>query len=480
MKRYRVFLIIAIAVTVMLGMALSRPPAATPAMVDIDAGTRFQTIDGWGVYPRYWEDDKTVNRFDRSFEQYTEPVSQFLVNEVGINSVRIEIWSGLENPVDYWIGYYEGRVRYEKVNDNDDPGATNLAGFQFSRFDYLIEVMTLPLKRAMEARGETLHVNVNYVDFSWGGKALQGSLSHADNPDEFAEFVLVFFKRLRDKYGIEADSFEVILEPENTAGWRGPQIGRGLVAAARRLEENGFTPEIIAPSNTSMRNAIRYFDGIFEVDGIDLYLDTFGYHRYGLQTRSLLEAIRSRAQDRNLKTAMLEKIGAGIDVLFEDLTAGHVSSWQQWAAAGRKPEGDGGAYYALVDTGGSGMPRVYMADLSYQLSQVFLYVRRGAVRIGARSDNPDKTCVAFLNRDGGEVVIVRARRSGGPITVNGLSAGRYGVRLVDDLRKTEQRPAVTVSAGEPLRFEMPRTGVATIYSLQQDQTLSGDGSSPSF
>jgi hypothetical protein len=121
-----------------------------------------------------------------------------------------------------------------------------------------------------------------------------------------------------------------------------------------------------------------------------------------------------------------------------------------------------------------------MADLSYQLSQVFLYVRRGAVRIGARSDNPDKTCVAFLNRDGGEVVIVRARRSGGPITVNGLSAGRYGVRLVDDLRKTEQRPAVTVSAGEPLRFEMPRTGVATIYSLQQDQTLSGDGSSPSF
>jgi hypothetical protein len=475
MKRLYAFLIVAIAALATPGVILWRPSAALTTTVDIDAGTRFQTIDGWAVYPRYWEEDKAGDRYDRSFEPYTEEVSQFLVNEVGINSVRIEIWSGLENPVDHWIGYYEGRVsysdyarvRYEKVNDNDDPHSVNPAGFQFSRFDHCMEVMTLPLKRALEARGEKLHVNVNYVDFSWGGKALQGSLSHAENPEEFAEFVLVFFKRLREKYAIEADSFEVILEPENTAGWRAPRIGRGLVAVARRLEENGFTPEIIAPSNTSMRNAIKYFDEMIEVDGVDDYLDTFGYHRYGLQTRSLVEAVRSRAEDHRLKTAMLEKIGAGIDVLLEDLTAGNVSSWQQWAAAGRKSAGDDGDYYALVDTNASERPRVYMAGLSRQLSRVFLYVRRGAVRIDARSDNPDKTGVAFMNRDGGRIVIVRARRTGGPVTINGLPAGRYGLGFTDDLRETEQRPAVTISAGESLRFEMPRSGVATLYSLQQ-------------
>lgn len=474
MKRHHTLLLFAITAAAALGLILSRSPADAPTSIDIDENTRFQTIDGWAVYPRYWEDDKLRDRFDRSFEPYTEEVSQGLVNEVGINAVRIEIWSGLENPTDHWIRHYEGHVgykgyaplRYEKVNDNDDPYSVNPAGFQFARFDHRMEVMTLPIKRALEARGEKLHVNVNYVDFSWGEKALQGSLNHAENPEEFAEFVLVFFKRLREKYGIEPDSFEVILEPENTAGWRGPQIGRGLVAAARRLEENGFTPEIIAPSNTSMLNAIEYFDEMIPVTGVTDYLDTFGYHRYGLEATSLVAAIRRRAEDHSLKTAMLEKIGAGIDVLLEDLTVGNVSSWQQWAVAGRDTgdDGSGGLYYLLVDTNKAEPPRVSMAKLSNQLSRVFLYVRRGAVRIAARSDNRDKTSAAFINRDGGRVVIVRGRKAGGQITVTGLPAGRYQPEFMDDLHKIEEYPAVTISAGEAFRFAMPRSGVATVTS----------------
>jgi len=473
MKRYSAFLVLAIAVVAALGLIFWWPPAGAPTTVDIDDSTRFQTIDGWAVYPRYWEDDKIGDRFDRSFEPYTEAVSQVLVNDVGINSVRVEIWSGLENPVDYWLPHYEGDlsykdyapVRYEKVNDNDDPYSVDTAGFQFSKFDHRMEVMILPIKQAVEARGEKLHINVNYVDFSWGGKARQGSLNHAENPEEFAEFVLVFFERLRDKYAIEPDSFEVILEPENTASWRGPQIGRGLIAVARRLEEHGFTPEIIAPSNTSMKNAISYFDEMIEVEGVEDYLDVFGYHRYGRQTRGLVEGIRQRADAHNLKTAMLERIGAGIDVLLEDLIVGNVSVWQQWAVAGRIKDGDRNSYYVLIDTEKSEPPYASMNDLSYQLSQVFLFVRRGAVRVDARSDNPDKTCVAFINRDGGRVVIVRARKAGAPVTVNGLPEGQYGVRFIDDLRNIEQLPPVTLAGGEALQFDMPRSGVATVYSM---------------
>lgn len=178
MKRYAAFLVLAIAAVAVLGLIFWWPPAGAPTTVDIDDGVRFQTIDGWAVYPRYWEDDKIGDRFDRSFEPYTEAVSQVLVNDVGINSVRVEIWSGLENPVDYWLPHYEGDlsyedyapVRYEKVNDNDDPYSVDPAGFQFSKFDHRMEVMILPIKRAVEARGEKLHINVNYVDFSWGAR----------------------------------------------------------------------------------------------------------------------------------------------------------------------------------------------------------------------------------------------------------------------------------------------------------------------
>jgi hypothetical protein len=236
---------------------------------------------------------------------------------------------------------------------------------------------------------------------------------------------------------------------------------------ARRLEENGFTPEIIAPSNTSMKNAISYFDEMIEVEGVEDYLDVFGYHRYGRQTRELVEDIRERADAHNLKTAMLEKVGAGIDTLLEDLTVGRVSSWQQWAAAGKLVDGDErGGFYVLVNTSEAELPRVHLSKLSYPLSQVFLFVRRGAIRIDARSDNPDKTSVAFINRDGGRVVVIRAKKAGAPVTVNGLPAGQYGVRFVDDRQNIEQLAPVTVSGEGALQFDMPRSGVATVYSME--------------
>lgn len=462
------------ALTAASGIVMSlNQPKRILTRIDLDAERRFQIIDGWAVYPRYWEDDKVHNRFDRSFEPHTEDVSRLLVDEVGINAVRVEIWSGLENPVDYWIDHYRGElsyrdynlIRYEKMNDNDDPHKVNPAGFQFNKFDHRMESMVLPIKRALEARGEKMYVNVCYVDFSLRGKARQGSLSHADNPEEFAEFVLVFFERLRDKYGIEPDSFEVILEPDNTARWRGHQIGHGLVASARRLEANGFRPEFVAPSNKSMGNAIRYFDEMIEVPGVLDKLDTFAYHRYGKQRTSMVEDIRARAQANGLKTAMLEKLDAGIDVLLEDLLVGHVSSWQQWAVAGKSEWGRQSAFYIFVDNSDPENVKISKSRLSQHLSQVFRFVRRGAVRIAATSDNETTTSVAFINPDGGRVVVLRAYDTAGSVAIAGLPAGRYAARFIDDDLIIEDRPPRPIGAGETLTLELSRPGVLTVYPL---------------
>lgn len=472
----RIYILWSVVVLIVIVMLLPKPTMSPPPIVAtnvaLDENTQYQTIDGWEVTLRYWGDDKTGDRFDRSFEAYTEEVSQFLVNTVGINRVRVPLWSGLENPKDYWPAYYQGRVgykeysasRYEKVNDNDDPNVADLSAFQFSKFDHRIETMLLPLKRALEARNEKLFVNVNYTDFSWGGKMRQGSLSHAHHPEEFAEFVLVFLKRLRDKYGIEADAFEVILEPENTKHWHGPQIGRGLVAVAKRLKENGFNIEIIAPSTTAMANANKYFEIMIKEPDVLSYLDTFAYHRYKQESIPLVKGIRATAKKYHLKTAMLEKIGAGIDQLLEDLTVGQVSSWQQWAAA--KPQGlfDRGAYYALVNVKKEKPPRVAMAKLSYQLSQVFLYVRRGAVRIAAKNDHADNISVAFINPDGSRVVVVRAKQSGGPVSIKNLPKGQYNWRFIDDQQKIKRGVTKNILPGQELQLKMPSSGVLTVYS----------------
>jgi hypothetical protein len=459
---------------VAVGFGVRFLAARLPTEVRLDAAQRHQTIEGWAVYPRYWEDDKKRDRFDRSFEAYTEQVSEFLAADVGINAARIEIWSGLENPRDYWRDHYDGRMgykeyarlRYEKVNDNDDPKSANPAGFQFSKFDHRIETMVLPLKRALEKRGEKLLVNVCYVDFKWRPDDPGGSLEHATQPQEFAEFVAVFFERLRDRYGIVPDAFEVILEPENTVAWRGRTIGQALIAVSDRLQQGGFSPRFIAPSNTSMRNAITYFDEMIEVPGVLQRLDTFAYHRYHLERKSEVEAIWQRARQHRLKTAMLEKVGAGIDVLLEDLTVGNVSGWQQWATAdlmGAAP--DGGAYYARVDASNPAAPRVTMSNQTHQLAQVFRYVRPGAVRIDATTNNWDKRVAAFIDPQGGSVVVVRASTAGGRVDLSNLPPGRYGRSFVGDDYTRLVLPVATVTAGARLETALPGPGVLTVHAL---------------
>ena len=444
-----------------------------PARITLDGSTRYQTIDGWAVLPRYWEEDKENNRFDGSFEAVAEPVSRFLVDQMGINAIRLQIPSGMENRTDRWGPFYRGEMsyleyqeyRYEKFNDNSDPRSADLTGFRFEQFDWRFETLVLPLIRALEARGEKLHINVCYVDFARDASSA-GTLSHAAQPEEFAEFVLVYFERLRDKYHITPDAFEVILEPENTHEWRGTSIGRALVAVSNRLRERGFTPEIIAPSNTAMSNAITYFDEMIKVPGVLGRLHTFAYHRYWTEKRSDVEAIRSRALAHGLKTAMLEKVDAGIDALLEDLTVGQVSSWQQWAAAGTTRIPDNGGYYLRVDAGNAANPGISMARHSHQLAQVFLYVRRGAVRIGSRSDKPDQTTAAFINPDGRWVVVVRAREADDQLTVRGLPAGRYGLRFTSDSHARLEPAPITIAQGAVLSTAVPGAGVLTIYGMK--------------
>ena len=228
----------AVAVAIVLAR---RPPEVTTIVVD--PSERHQTIDGWAVNLRQWEEDKANDRYDRTSDLHLDLIYRFLADSVGINAVRLEIPSGMENRANRWTRFRAGDLsyrewqttRFEKVNDNDDPAVADTTGFLFDGFDHRVEHMLLPLKRAVEARGEKLYVNVNYVDFKWNASNVQGPLSHADHPEEFAEFVLVYFERLRDKYGIVPDAFEVVLEPENTERWRGPTIGRALVAATDRL-----------------------------------------------------------------------------------------------------------------------------------------------------------------------------------------------------------------------------------------------------
>lgn len=458
-----------------------------PVEITVDPAITYQTMKGWEATARLWEYNKQEDRYDPSWLPLSDQIFDRLVNELGINRIRLQIKSGAENPVDYWakfqtgtIGYQEFRRHfYEKINDDPDPAHLNPAGMQFSHLDFQVEKIILPMKRRLDARGEKLFVNFNYVDF--GQTELKGNFSHALDSAEYAELIHAAFVHLKRKYGLVPDALEIVLEPDNTDHWRGRQVGQAIRAVAARLKAAGMSPEIIAPSTSAAGRAPAYIDEMMAVAGVSALVSTLSYHRYdrpkpsvvtsiarraqaiglsnGLVNRfSPVPAIAERAHARGLSTAMLEHLDGNAAELHEDLTIGQVSAWQKYSIAMRGTVGKRGVYY-LVDFDDPTAPVIQMAEHTRALAQYFRYIRFGAKRIEARSSRATVKPSAFRNANGSLVVVLDSEKAG-IMTVRGLPVGRYLASYTTAKETARAMPPI-VSNGA-ISVKLPAPGIMTI------------------
>jgi hypothetical protein len=440
-----------------------------PGEIIVDPTRTYQTMKGWEATARLWETNKEEDRYDQSWLSFRNHIFDRLVNELGINRVRLEIKSGAENPVDYWTKFETGeigykayrRYYYEKINDNDVPDRINPAGIQFSALDYQVEAIVLPLKRRIEANGERLFVNLNYVDF--GQTEEKGTLSHALNPEEYAELIHAAFVHLKEKYSLVPDALEIILEPDHTDHWRGKEIGEAVVAVVRRLTAAGFSPQIIAPSTAAAQAAPSYFDELTSVPGAGPLISTLSYHRYGWGASKALPEILKRAQKFGISTAMLEHLTGDGQELHDDLTRANVSAWQQYAIATRSVAGrsDKNGYYYILDLKNPAAPVLRMAARTRILAQYFRYIRFGAQRIEAHADRSELKPVAFRNTDGTYVVVVQVE-SAGTFRVRGVPPGRYYVRYTTNQETGRELPPL-MADGKAISAQLPAPGTVTFY-----------------
>ena len=458
--------------------------------VTVNPAITHQVIMGWETTTRLWEYNKTKDRFDGSWVPISGQIYDKLVGELGINRVRIELRSGAENPVDYWSQFEAGKIGYkafrrhyyEKVNDDADPNHLNPAGVQFSHLDYQVEKMVLPIKERVEANGENLFINLNYVDF--GQTDFKGDISHAQQPAEYAELIHAAFVHLRDKYGIVPDALEVILEPDNSDHWRGRQIGEAIVATNKRLKADGFNLKFIAPSTDSAGRAPAYFDEMMVVPGVAPLISTLSYHRYDSPKPPVMKSIAAtarsiglanslvdrvspvpgiaeRAAKHRISTAMLEHLSGDAAELYEDLTVGQVSAWQQYDIARKDVPGepDEGGDYLVVFDANPKAPIIRMAERTRGLAQYFRHIRMGATRIEARSNDDDVKPVAFKNKDGSFVVVVITDRRR-EYTVRGLPRGRYLASYTT--AKDTGRELPPIFARDAIKLSLPAAGILTI------------------
>lgn len=385
------------------------------------------------------------------------------VEDLGINRMRLSIRSGTENPVDWFSKYMNGEISRDEfkthwnevINDNDDPHSVNPAGFQFADLDHTIEHVILPMRQKLAQNGSHLWVNVDYVDFRPSAFKLK------TDPAEYAEFVLVTYRHMQEKYGFTPDSWEVILEPDN-AEWTPEQIGRAIVAAGDLLKANGFIPNFVAPATTSMRAAVPYFSKIALIPGAVDYIGELSYHRYAGTSIENLQSIARLAQEHEVNTAMLEWIGATYETLHEDLKVGNNSAWQQFALAycGK----DSGAQYFIIDNANPGKPSVNWGMRTYFLRQYFKYIMRGATRIEALTTNRDFDPISFINPGNLLVVVVKAHKSG-DIIIEGLPAGTYEISYTTGDAPQEVSPITLDSNQQGLSTNIPAKGVITIHQV---------------
>jgi len=444
MKRFPLVLASSIAVAVAF-----LPSVAGAVGITVDTGTTYQTMRGWEVTLNgfsFLTPDPRTDLYNPQLDPFRVVLIEDMANKVGINRVRLEIRSGAENPGDYFTEFLNGATnqsirnhRYEKINDNSDPMVADPAGFQWSEIDYTVVNGVLPLKQLIEANGERLYISLCYVDFNF--EPDQGSLRHGGNPDEYAELIHETFKHLDNTHGIVPDSFELVLEPENTDDWSSDRIGPAMVAAMTRLRADGYDPVVVAPSVRSAANTVPYANDIANTPGADGMLSMVSYHRYDVTDPA---AIWTGASALGLETGMLEYTRGSVGALYDDLTIANVSAWQKWGVVAANVMYDDNLFFSDIT---SSTPNATITPRTAPMVPYFRYVRLGAQRVRVTSTSTGFLPAAFVNTNGSQVLVVRTGAGANTLEVTGLADGTYNITRVASNGAVTEETDVTVSGG---------------------------------
>lgn len=468
-----------------LALVLVMAPVLCAQTITVTTGTTYQTMTGWeGTAQIGWGDIDGANDIRHNWRTWRDPMVTNLL-DLGINRIRVEVRSGIENSTDYFQQFLDGQVtaatyssnRYTRVNDNADANSRNDAGFAWASLDYQMRGIAIPLKNELAKRGETLHLNICFVDFD---NAAQ-SLEYKSSPTEYGELVLATYDHLNSVFGWTPDTWEVILEPDaGSASWSAQQTADCIVDARSRLLTGGYTPSFIAPSCTNAGNVAARVDTMESTTNAMTSLSEISYHLYSGATTANRNAIRTEANNNSKKTSMLELIGASRDTLHEDLVEANASAWQQFTFAYLDVVSDDGAQYFRV-TFNLYTPTISWGSRSRYLRQYFKYIRKNAIRVEASSGNGNLKPTSFKNINDRYVVILNASAAVTDFTVGGLPDGCYGIEY-----STGSTPVANadqcITTGN-ITTTIPAAGVMAIFWKKDNTGCSyslPDGSSKTF
>ena len=408
-------------------------PAPADVTVTIDAQTQYQTMLGWG---------KTTPHL-RVPDRLRDLCVERMVDDLGLTRLRLEPPSGNRSEHGPW----------EWVNDNGDPYDIEWSAFGTEELDFRAAHWVVPFKDRVEANGEPFDIYVSPSYFDGGSSGtVPAWLLHS--PGEYAEWATAVLLRLQEKHGIVADYYCICNEAGNNNAFRPDVVGRMIATLGPRLRELGLPTKIQFPEGVSAEVSLRYIEALKDRADIWPYIGAISYHLYG--KNEVLTDIRDFARERGLPTGQTEFMNLNMDHLYADLTLGGASYWEIY--------GLGGPDYRLVSTY-SDSSAFRGGPQYWNFRQVTHYVRPGAVRVEASSDDAGLRSLAFVKGGQTTVALINTTppHAAQTVSVQGLPAGEYGVCRSVGRRIYEELGVQMVAADGALTIDVPADAVLTVY-----------------
>ncbi len=410
--------------------------SAIDATVMVNASTQYQIILGWGASS--WRPPwVTAALKDEVFYE--------AVNDLGLTRLRLEIPGG--NRAD--------DRRWEWYNDDGNPENINWTAFNTASFDNHVADAVTPFKQLVEARGEQFDIYVSPSYFN-GGSTGEAPAWLLHSPGEYAEHALALLTRLKNIHGIDADWYCILNEAGNNNPFTSAVVGRMIETLGPKLAALGFKTKIQFPECVNANTSWNYIQALQSNDKIWPYIGMLSYHLYGGNTE--MSSIRDFALARSLPTGQTEYMGLTMDHLYDDFTLGGVSYWE---------------IYGIGSQFEWNYNRLGRKSQYWNFRQVLHYVRPGAVRIEAISDNASLRTLAFA-KDGKTTVVLINGAGARTVEVSGLPAGTYGTCRSVGGAAYQERGLETVGTAGTLAISVPANTVLTVYPY------SGTNQPPTF
>ncbi len=440
----------AVAAAAALALACAVLPRAEAATVRIDGTKQHQTILGWGA---------TLWAPWASDEQRNEVLDE-AVNDLGLTRLRLEPPGGNRRTA----------IRWEWDNDNADPYDINWDAFATDAFDARVAKWVVPFKERVEANGDPFSIYVSPSFFN-GGSTGEAPAWLLRSPGENAEFALSLLLYLRDRHGVTADYYCILNEAGNNNAWSAQVVGEMIKALGPRLRAAGLPTKIQFPESINPSVAWRYIETLRDDAEVWPHVGLLAYHLYGPRD-PFRSQIREFGESNGLPTAQTEFMRLKIDNLYNDMTLGGVSCWELY----------GMGQYLQPNRDGTSFER---RPHYWNWRQVMHYVRPGAVRVDAASDDAGLRVLAFGKEGRATVVLLNNSQplQDRTVALVGLPPGAYGVCRSVRRRATEELGVRAVAASAPLRVDMPQDTVLTVYPHPGGNlppTLTGWGARPAF